>query len=131
MKTAGPIIVHHLEHALAALAVAEDLDCSVTLLSPPAAAGYMGPAYFREMIAEAAKAHPKASFTAILDCGDEAGTAMKALREGIKHLRMETSSPPLAEIAAQYEAQIDTNVPDCLDLAEKWDCQAAIRAWLQ
>ena len=47
----GPVLIHSLADARAALAAAAALGVPVTLASAPGAAGYAGPAWFGEVIA--------------------------------------------------------------------------------
>ena len=127
------IIVHSLEQATAALAAAEQFDRPVTLLSAPGAAAYIGATVFRDMIAAAAAAHPKARHRAVLDCGDDPGLAMGALRHGIKGVRIVNGKKirdKLADIAGQRGAFVYEDSPDTIDLLDMVDPLAACRAWL-
>ncbi len=93
------IIVHSLDHARAALAAAEALGVPVTLASAPNAANQVGPLWFKAVIDAAHDAHPEASFTAILDCGDAPGAVMASLRIGLRHLRFAGPDPVRAKLA--------------------------------
>ena len=129
----GAVIVHNLEHARAALSAADELGVAVTLLSPPAAAAYLGAAVFRHMIAEAARGHPGLDYRAVLDCGADPGLALGALREGIQAVRLlaaEEVRAKVADIAAQSGAALDETTGPALDLAAVDDPKEALRAWL-
>lgn len=76
----GPILIHSLADARAALAAAAVLSVPVTLASAPGAAGYAGPAWFGEVIAAACREQPGVILTAVLDCGDAPGHVMAAVR---------------------------------------------------
>ncbi len=131
--SANAIIVHNLEHALAALSAAGRLGTAVTLASPPGAAAYLGAAVFRDMIGRAAAAHPGVEMRAVLDCGDDPGLALGALRQGIKWVRIEAPEEVrarLGDIAAQLGAALDEGGPGDLDLLGAEDPFEACRAWL-
>ena len=80
------IVIHSLEHARAALAAAAT-GKAVILASAPGAALQAGPGWFKAVIEEARAAYPQVAATAILDCGDQPGAAMAALRLGLTDLR--------------------------------------------
>ena len=127
------IIIHNLEHAEAALAAAESLNIQITVISSPGAAATLGATVFRDIIAEAAQSHPGARFQAVLDCGDEPGLALGALRHGIKAVRISNGpelSEKLADIAEQRGASVYTESGDELDLYGMINPAAACRAWL-
>jgi hypothetical protein len=128
------IIVHSLEHADAALAAAAALAIPVTLASAAGAGGYAGPLWFKALIAEAQRDHPAADVVGLLDCADEPGTVLGALRAGIKHIRFtgdDAMRQRLGEIAAQLDAIIEGGeAPPALDLLDARDPAAACRAFL-
>ncbi|HIJ92351.1 MAG: hypothetical protein QF583_11430 [Rhodospirillales bacterium] len=127
------IIVHNLEQAKAALKVAGELAVAVTLISAPGAAAYLGAAVFRDMINGASRCHPGVSHKAVLDCGDDPGLVLGALRHGIKAVRVDVGADVgarLADIAAQRGAIILTDETPALDLIDSSDPLAACRAWL-
>ena len=84
-----------------------------------------------------AERHPGLDLTLVLDCADEAGTALGALRRGIKAIRV-TASPEarakLAALAESYGARLDEDERPCLDLLdscmEQADLAARCRDWL-
>lgn len=129
------IVIHSLAHARAALVAATELDLPVTLTSAPGAAAYLGAPVFREMVAAAEREFPDADVTALLDCGDDAGLALNALRHGLKVIRLKAADPVLArvaDIAGQLGATLDPT-PDApaLDLLEAADPRQACRDWLR
>ena len=114
------IIVHSLGHAVAALKAAAAAGQRVTLLSARGAGGYAGPGWFRGLVDAAREAVPEAQCSALLDCGDEAGAAMAALRSGVEGLiftgRADVAER-LADIARQRGARFETARPGAaLDL---------------
>jgi len=131
--TGRPVIVHSLDHARAALAAADGLGAAVMLRSAPGAAAYLGASVFRDMMAEAALAFPDVSYTAVLDCGNDPGLALNALRHGIKALRLDAPADVrrrVADIAAQTGAVLDEDLGLTLDLFTVANPEAACHAWL-
>ncbi len=128
------IIVHCLEHALAALEAAEQRKVPVTLMSAPGAGGYAGPRWFLAVVAEAARAHPGASFDAVVDCAGEPGTALAALRAGAKRVRFAGSDAArrkLAALAAALGGEIEGDAEAAaLDLLGERDPLAAAGVYL-
>jgi hypothetical protein len=131
-----PIIVHDIEDARAALAVAAAAGISsLTLRSAPGAARYLGATVFRDMIVEAARPYPGVAVTAVFDCGDDPGLALGALRHGLKAIRLAAGDEArrrVAEIAAASGASVEdatAGVP-ALDLLDIRDRRSALTAWL-
>jgi fructose/tagatose bisphosphate aldolase len=134
--TNRPIIVHGLEDAKTAIAVAAQLGCPVTLRSAPGAAAYLGPQVFRDMIAEARSGQKATNVRVIFDCGDDPGLALSALRHGLKTILIDApreTFDKIADIAAQTDARVESAQPDgtkTLDLLDLDDAQDAITTWL-
>lgn len=128
------VIIHSLEHAKAALSVAERLGVPVVLLSAPGAAAYVGAAVFREMADAAARFCPGARFTAVLDCGEDPGLALGALRHGIKGVSISVAPEvkgKIADIAAQSGGVVYESKTEALDLLEVDDGFEACMDWLK
>ena len=134
MRAARRIIVHSLDDARAALKAASELSVPVTLASAEGAGGYAGAMWFRAVIELATAEHPAVAVTAVLDCADEAGTVLNALRHGLKRVRFTGSGATLKrleEIARQRGAEIETGRrPPALDLWHERDPETACRAYL-
>jgi len=127
------IAVHSLDQARAALGAAEALGVPVTLVSAEAAAGSAGVLWFRELVALAREAHPGAEAEALLDCGEQPGHVLAALRHGFTRLRFKgtpAQTRKLRAIAGQYGATLISRRPKALDLLDEADPAAACRAWL-
>jgi len=80
------IIVHSLDQAVAALKAAARTGRPIVLSSAPDAGIYAGPGWFGAVVAAAREAVPDARFSAILDCGDQAGAALAAIRAQIERV---------------------------------------------
>jgi hypothetical protein len=96
-------------------------------------AGFMGPLWFKALVEEAVASYPDASVTAALDCADEAGTALGALRCGFKLVRFtgpEAARERLDDIARQMGAHVESaNSEETLDLLDCNDPLASCRAF--
>lgn len=92
------------------------------LLSAPGAGSYAGPGWFREVVAAVRATVPAARFSALLDCGDDVGAALAAIRSEIEGVvftgRMDVARR-LADIARRHGVPFVTDRPapalDCGD----------------
>jgi hypothetical protein len=78
----------------------------------PGAGVSAGPGWFQAIVAALAEEFPERRFDAALDCGDEPGAVLAALRHGVRRVRF--SGDPgaarrLAEIAEQLGAAVESN----------------------
>jgi hypothetical protein len=124
------IVIHSLAHARAALAAAAVCGQDVIVASAPSAALQAGPGWFKAVIEEAREAYPQVDVTAILDCGDQPGAVMAALRLGLKHTRFHG----VAEARAKLEGMGAIFAPAAeasLDLREIAEPETACAAFLQ
>ena len=127
------IVVHSLQQARAALAAAASLGKPLTLLSGAGAASYAGPGWFLEVVRQARLAQSDVAVSAVLDCADQPGRALAALRLGMKRLRLGGNRRARARVAAIAQAmgaELDETRYDMLDLAGAGDPSAAARAFL-
>jgi hypothetical protein len=116
------IIIHSLAQAIAALNVAARAGRAIVLASAPDAGGYVGPGWFGALIAAAREAVPGARFSALLDCGDNVGAALAAIRleiEGVVFIGRADVAGRLGDIARQHGVRFETDRgATALDLAE-------------
>jgi hypothetical protein len=124
------IVIHSLEHARAALAAAAACGKELTLASAPGAALQAGPGWFKAVIEQAREAHPQVAVTAILDCSDQPGAAMAALRLGLKDLRFHGAAE-LREKLAGMGAVFAPPAHAVLDLREISEPETASAAFLR
>ncbi len=128
------IVIHSLDHGRRALAAAAAAGVPVRLRSAPNAAAYAGAAWFQEVVRAAMDEHPDAAVEASLDCGDAAGLAMAALRQGIGLVRFTGRRAVRDKIAALAKAGgggLDDEGGKSLDLgavADR-DMDTALEAW--
>lgn len=124
------VVIHGPDHARQALAVGG--PGAVTLLSAPAAACFLGPAWWRALIGLVAAEHPDGSINELLDCDVAAGRAMEALRLGQKALILQLSCPQRDAVmgrAAAVGASLHPGRPSALDLGVR-SSDRRLGAWL-
>ncbi|MGI9503721.1 MAG: hypothetical protein ACR2RE_11780 [Geminicoccaceae bacterium] len=73
------VIIHHLAQAKSALSAARDQDITIRLRSAPGAAGYAGVGYLKAL-------GDAVEHELLIDCRDDAGLVMAALRTGCRNL---------------------------------------------
>lgn len=92
------------------------------LASAQDAGGYAGPGWFSALVAVARETVPEARFSAFLDCGDNVGAALAAIRaevEGVIFTGRAHLARRLAEIARQHGVRFETSRPQgALDLSD-------------
>jgi hypothetical protein len=116
------IIIHSLFQATAALTASAQAGRPVVLVSAPDAGGYVGPGWFMALMAAAREAAPDARCSTFLDCGENVGAALAAIRaevEGVVFTGGPDAAHRLADVARQHGVSFETKrPPDALDLAE-------------
>lgn len=103
------IIVRTLAEAEAALAAAAEAGCAIVLASPPGGALSAGAAFYDALARAAAARHPAARFTLRVDCADDTGAALGALRIGIPEIccrAPRASRDRLAALARRHGARL-------------------------
>jgi hypothetical protein len=122
------VVVHDRAQAEAALAAAEEVGCAIWLRSAPDAAAYAGVGYLKAL-------SDLVGHEVVIDCGDDAGLVMAALRTGCRRLAFSgpaAVSQRLAEMAAEVGAwyRHEAEVPPVLCLSPDDDARSRCRAWL-
>jgi len=124
------VVVHSLAQAIAALKAAARAGRPIVLASAPGAGSYVGPGWFREVVVAAREAVPDASFSALLDCGDDRGAALAAIRsevEGVVFTGPADVARRLADIAGQHAVRFVTERPaPALDLGDDFFASSEI-----
>jgi hypothetical protein len=98
------IIIHGIEDLRAALMAASSLDLDLTVLSIPGAASSAGAPWFHALVQAGAAEFPNTALTAVLDCADQPGHALAALRTGCRDLLLLDSIPAWPRVRAIAEA---------------------------
>jgi acyl-CoA reductase-like NAD-dependent aldehyde dehydrogenase len=108
-------------------------------VSAPGAGTYAGAPWFASIVKLAAAEAPDCMVSAVLDCGDQPGTVLAALRAGLIRVRFtgsEETGARLGEIAEQYGATVEradaerADAAPALDLLNAADPEAACRTYL-
>tara|TARA_R110002110_G_scaffold85816_4_gene223743 strand:+ start:77551 stop:78015 length:465 start_codon:yes stop_codon:yes gene_type:complete len=103
------IVVHEFSHAVAALAAAQAHNRPITILSAVGAARAAGAGWWRELVTQAQASASNLAAEWVLDCGDEPGMALAALREGVQTIALDAGEPiwsRVAQIATQCDARV-------------------------
>ena len=111
------IIVHSLAQAIAALRAALKAARPVVLAGAPGAGSYVGPGWFGALVSAAREAVPDARFSTLLDCGEDVGAVLAAVRseiEGVVFTGRGDVARRLAEIAHQHGVRFVTDRPAAL-----------------
>ncbi len=137
----GGVVVHDLAHALATLDAAAELAAAgerpqgepIVLWSAPAAAASLGVGGFLGLIEAARESRPDIPAAGIIDCGDDPGHALAALRMGLEGIALNPGPAHRAvrEIAHACGAWSGPRPEALLDLLDAADPRAAAREWLR
>jgi hypothetical protein len=122
------VVVHDRAQAEGALAAAEELGCAIWLRSAPDAAAYAGVGYLKAL-------GDALGHEILVDCGDDAGLVMAALRTGCRRLAFSgpaAVSQRLAEMAVEVGAwyRHEAKAPQLLCLSPDDDARSRCGAWL-
>ena len=91
-------VVRSLAEARAVLGASAGAE--FVLVSPPGAAGYLGVGYFAALVDAARAEFPGSAIEAVMDCGDDPGWALSALRMGFKTIVLRGDRRARARVAA-------------------------------
>lgn len=123
------VIVHNLRQAKAALMAGNEAGCEIQLKSAPGAAAYAGVGYLQALGEAAGQA-------LIVDCDEDAGLVMAALRAGCLRLAfsgLDDTWHRLSQMASSKGAEIRGPMdqsPPCLALSPE-DDGTVIRSWIR
>jgi hypothetical protein len=120
MNETPQVVIHDRAQARAALAVAAELGCAIGLRSAPGAAAYAGVGYLKAL-------GETVGHELLVDCGDDPGIVMAALRTGCRRL----SFSGAGDKAARLREMAETADPEVLELAPEDDAATMARAQLQ
>jgi hypothetical protein len=97
------IIIHGIDELRAALKAAISLNRALTVLSIPGAAGSAGAPWFHALIQAGSTEFPEVALTGVLDCADQPGFALAALRTGCRDLLLLDQVPAWPRVHAIVE----------------------------
>lgn len=127
-------IVHDLAQARIVFAAAAVARVPVRIESAPGAAGYAGAGWWAAMIAAARHEYPEVEAVCVLDCGEEPGRALGAIRQGVEAIRCRARPRAQARLKALAEAAgvifVTGKMGSILDLATVAEPNAAVAARL-
>lgn len=113
------VIIHDLPQARAAIDAAAAAQVRVELRSPPGGATTLGPGVFKAMDIALNRDGTAPDTPLILDCGNDAGLAMAAIRHGCRHIGIdaaETITAKLRGLAASADVCVHGPAAQVLDL---------------
>lgn len=133
--SSAAFVVHNLSEAKRALEIASLAKIDVTLISAPSAASLLGPRIFNEMISAAISETDCESIQidAAIDCGDTAGPALRAIKEGCKHIVSNAPADVVAkinQIATASKARVTTGQITALDLGSSQLTDGQLMTWI-
>jgi hypothetical protein len=128
MSDSPQIVVHDLEQARAALAAAAELGCAIQLRSAPGAAGYAGVGYLKALGDEV-------GHQLLVDCGDDAGLVMAALRTGCRRIAFSGNAELARRVRDMADQQgavlvVEAQAREAVMLQPEDDAAAILRAHL-
>jgi hypothetical protein len=103
------ILFHTAEQAETALAAG-----APNLVTTPGASAFAGPAYLAEAVAHARALHPKSRAEAWIDCGEDAGMVLRAIKAGWRHVVFAGRGPAMGritDICAQAKVDVRSGLP--------------------
>lgn len=130
--TTAALVVHGVDDVSAAVAAARALDAPLTLISAPGAAAYAGAPWFLALLDQARSMAPDLAVAGILDCAEDPGHAMAALRAGaavIVFTGEAAVAEKLSALAAESGSAVLRQRPESYD-PDGADKEAAFRAFL-
>lgn len=131
-KAGGPVIAYSLSHALAAAAAATHAALPLELVSVPGCGSAAGTGWFAALGDLVAERFPDLPLSLTLDCADDPGLVLGALRHGLKSIIF-TGDPIAAsrldDIAGQYRAVVHRCRPTALDLHGTRNPRATCAGW--
>ena len=77
------IIIYNYNHIICAMKAASKLEKKIIIESPPNAASYMGPLFFKKLLKKGKSLFPTIKYIEILDCGNDTGLALEAIHHKI------------------------------------------------
>jgi hypothetical protein len=121
---------HSFSHVDAALGAATGSKIGVALVTPPGGAATAGPEIYLEMYRQGHAHFPEAESNATIDCGDNAGIAMRALRCGWRNIVFtgdDDVQQKLQNMTDQLGGTLERSRPNTIDLIASRDPVWAIR----
>ncbi|MBO6521534.1 MAG: hypothetical protein JJ900_11520 [Rhodospirillales bacterium] len=126
----GPyLIVHNIGHVRDAVTTAKELGRPVTLISAPGAAASLGPDVYRRMVEAALSESSATGISAVIDCADDPGQAMQAIRLGCRNIRLDADEDVLRKLRDMTTGEVLDGTP--LAAYDMSQGSGNLAAWLQ
>ena len=112
-------IVHDLNQGIQLAEMAAKSSIPITIFSPPGGGSSIGPEAFLEIVNLIRSKFPEVKMLAILDCGDDAGVALAAMRRGLNNIHSQLTGEKLKklkQIALTNGVKIHTKPKNVIDL---------------
>ena len=112
-------IVHDLNQGIQLAEMAAKSSVPITIFSPPGGGSSIGPEAFLEIVNLIRSKFPEVKMLAILDCGDDAGVALAAMRRGLNNIHSQLTGEKLKklkQIALTNGVKIHTKPKNVIDL---------------
>ena len=112
-------IFHSLDHALCVAQKITQTEMFAILFSARGAAKSLGPDVFISMINKVFEHYPEANIIGVLDCADNIGSALNAIRRGVPHISVELDEDDyekILSIANQSSVSVKVYPDNALDL---------------
>jgi len=92
------IVVYNYDHVISTMKAASKLKKNIIIASPPNAAAYMGPMFFKKLLKKGKSLFPSVKYVEILDCGNDTGLALEAIHCGINRIKIKCNKTVLEKI---------------------------------
>ena len=122
-------IIHNLKHGLCVARAAMQTKSSAVLFSPRGAANSLGPEVFISMINVVSVHYPRVNIIGVLDCADDTGNALGAIRRGASHISVQLDAPEyekILDIANQLNVSVRVYPNNALDLIKSENANQSI-----
>jgi len=127
------IIIYNYYDAYFAMKAASKLKKNIYISSPPNAASYIGPLFFKKLLKKVKQLFPNVNYHEILDCGNDRGLALEAIHYGIKNIEIKCNENALKKIKNICKKQgvgINNTSRKKLDLKNIEDVYSECIKWL-
>ena len=119
MQDHPAFIIHNQEHALCVAQAVMQTKSSAILFSARGASKSLGPRVFISMINSVFPHYPEVKIVGVLDCADNVGDALSAIRQGASHISVQLDAPKyekILNIATKSNVSVRVFPDNALDL---------------
>lgn len=116
--TARPVRINSMEDAETVIGAAKACAKPAWIVSAENGGAYAGGGWLKALWDQLREDFPGTEIRATLDCGDESGRVLAALRAGVKDILFTGDAETLnklRDIAAEYDATLRDTLPDTLE----------------